>query len=231
MRKSRMDAVVQMIRDKRTGPTVDEIVQAAKDGLIGEEDAVAAMERDFAEAERYRQEREVPVGLMIEDEATAANPEVRLLNAEAVNLLLRTINALPMRQAQCCDLYYLQGYTQQQIAERLGVSQPMVTQHLAAAKAKLEGNLGTDLIFCPSNAVTYSGPFIHTLMANPIRKQKASRHPMFPFEIWQRWCVGAEWCGNNVYAAKFENRLSEYLADCFDVPPVVGWYTFPKKKR
>ncbi len=227
----RLEQVVRMIRAKRTGPTLDEIIEAAKRGMLSEQDAIDALERDFDESERYRQARETPVGLLIEDELPAeSDPETDLLRAEASNLLLRVINALPPRQAQCVELYYLEGFTQQEVAERLGVSRPMVTQHLAAARKKLRESVPADLTFCPSNAVTYRGIFIHDLMADPIRKRKTGHHPMFPFEIWMRWCVGAGWSGNNVYAGRYENRLPAYLAACFDVPPLVGWFTFPRRK-
>ncbi|MCK4625066.1 MAG: sigma-70 family RNA polymerase sigma factor [Phycisphaerae bacterium] len=42
------------------------------------------------------------------------------------------------RQTECLALYYFDDYTQDEIAERLGITQPTVVQHLQYGLAKLE---------------------------------------------------------------------------------------------
>lgn len=232
MRVDRLAQVVRLIRAKRTGPTLEEIVEATKRGLVTEQDAVDALERDFDESERSRQKREVPVGLQIEDELLAeSDPETDLLREEAANLLLRIINDLPPRQAQCVELYYLEGFKQEGIAMRLGVSQQMVAQHLAAARDNLATTLATsDLVFCPSPGSLYRGTSIHALMVDPLRRQKTGHHPFFPYEMWMRWNAGARWSRYGIYRPVIQNRLDEYLSTTFDSPPLVGWWTARKPK-
>lgn len=227
----RLTQVARMIQAKRTGPTLEEIVEAAKRGMISETDAIDALERDFDESERYRQEREAPVELLIEDELPAeSDPETDLLRAEASNLLLRVINDLPPRQRQCVELYYFDGYTQEQIAGRLGIDRTTVTRHLRAARQNIAETTNADYTFCPSHAVTSRGVFIHDLMADPLRKRKTGHHPMFPFEIWARWNAGARWTRYREYRPVVENRLPQYLSHCFSVPPVVGWFASRQPK-
>jgi RNA polymerase sigma factor (sigma-70 family) len=44
---------------------------------------------------------------------------------------------LPARQRECLLLYYVEGYTQQEIAKRLGCARQSVSIHLARARARL----------------------------------------------------------------------------------------------
>jgi RNA polymerase sigma factor (sigma-70 family) len=51
--------------------------------------------------------------------------------------LERQIMQLPARQRECLLLYYVEGYTQQEIAKRLGCARQSVSIHLARARARL----------------------------------------------------------------------------------------------
>jgi hypothetical protein len=54
---------------------------------------------------------------------------------------------------------------------------------------------------------------------------------LFPFEMWEHYCIGAYWRGNNIYAPIMKNLLSDYLASCFKEPPIIGWFTTRKSKK
>ena len=50
-------------------------------------------------------------------------------------ILNRTIfQKLTLRQKEVMELYFLEGYTQQQTAKKLGISQPTVNQHLSGKR-------------------------------------------------------------------------------------------------
>jgi len=218
------------VRGGHTGPSVKDIVDCVKAGAITEREAIDALERDFAAKEEYRQRRELPIGLMAEDAIFTENcPLVELTAREAENIMLRVVNSLPGRQAQCVELYYFDGYTQDEVAERLDIPQQNVSLHLARARRALALALVGVCVFSASNALDFRIDLFQLLMTAPIREHKAASFPMFPFEIWQHWGIGGEWSGNGVYATRYVNRLGEYLADCFEVPPVV-WPYFVKRR-
>lgn len=204
----------------------EDIIARLKAGEIDEAEAQRLLDEDMAGQLRYRQEREVPIGLLVEDDVEVPDvTEGTVLRVETVRELLALINSLPKRQGQCVELYYFDHLTQAEVAERLGITQQTVGEHLAAGHKKLAAIVAADPVFSAATAVTSEGIFVSDLMCQPHHNSKHA-HPMrFPFEVWQRWCVGAGWSGNNVYAARYENRLHEYLCACFDVPPLVGYYT------
>jgi len=211
---------------------VERIIARLKAGEIDEAEAQRLLDEDMHETDFYRLRRELPVGLLIEDDVEVPDvTEGEVLRRETINALLRVINGLPKRQAQCVELYFFDQLTQVEIAARLGIRQDNVSRHIAWALQNLARTATTDCIFRPTTALTSEGIFVSDLMRQPHHKSKHSRLMRFPFEMWQRWCVGAGWSGNNVYAARYENRLREYLSDCFGGdPPLVGWYTFRARR-
>lgn len=228
----RLLEVVALVKDGKTGPSVEEIIAAVKAGLITEDEAIGALERDMAGSCRYRQEREIPAGLMLmgiggDDDSVEAD----FLYAEAQNALLCIINSLPKRQGQCVELYYFDGMTQEQIAERLGIAHQTVSEHLTAALRNLATNIALDPAKQPSQTVIRGQVLVESLMRNPYVPQGRTPTPFFPFELWQRYNAGARWTRYNEYRPVIENRLPQYLCDCFAVPPVVGFYTLKQGQR
>ena len=234
--KARLEQVVKQVRKGNTGPEVEEIVAVVKAGLITEDEAIGALERDIAESARHRQERELPIGDYAEDAIVApSNPELDLLNKESGEELLALIDRLTPNQAICIKLYHLEGYSQQEIAVRIGISQQAVARHLAAGKKKLAVILSEMVVKVPSRAVIDRGqnkhPRYEDLMAEPDDEEKRSVPLLFPFELWLRHSEGARWNRYGVYRPVTKNRLPEYLAACFDIPPVVGFWQSPRPKK
>ena len=77
------------------------VVAAAKAGKITDREAVAALEDDFDIAARRTQEREVPCGTYLDEEAPGETLEDAAVRREVSNVLLRVLNGLPSRQRQC----------------------------------------------------------------------------------------------------------------------------------
>lgn len=205
---------------------IERIIARLKAGEIDEAEAQRLLDADMQDTNHYAQRRELPIGLLVEDDVEV--PDVTtgaVVRMETIREILALINSLPKRQGQCVELYYFDHLTQEEIAERLGIGRRTAGDYIEAALAKLRESVRADTPFCPSTVLTCEGVFISDLMRQPHSNSKHS-HPMrFPFEVWQKWCVGAGWSGNNVYAARYENRLHEYLCACFEVPPLVGYYT------
>jgi len=201
-----------------------EIIVMLKAGAIDEAEAQRLLDEDMAFTDIRQQRREIPVGLMMADGVVV--DECRTQSA-----LLTLINDLPPRQAQCIELYYFDGYTQEQIAERLEVSTSSVETHLRRAKDRLSDICVSLSGKCPSHRFMYeqtNGAEHYTaLMRDTARKQKRTAVPFFPFELWLRYNAGARWTRYNEYRPIIENRLREYLCDCFEVPPLIcastGW--------
>ena len=237
MDDARLDRVAGLIRQKRTGPEVDEIIAAVKAGLITQQEAIGALERDFEEAAQYRQDRELPIGGFAEDMIVAPDdPEAELLEAESTQELLQVIDQLTDRQAACIKLHFLVGYSQGEIAARLGITKQSVSEHLAAAKKKLAKMLREVPDKVPSRAGTREGQISHptyeALMTEPEdNDEKRSVPLLFPFELWLRHNEGARWNRYGVYRPIVRNRLPEYLAACFDIPPVVGSWSSPRSGK
>ena len=231
--RERLEQVVGQVRKGNTGPEVEEIIAAVKVGLLTEDEAIGALERDIAESARHRQERELPIGDYAEDAIIApSNPELDLLNKESSEELLALIDRLTPNQALCIKLYHLEGYSQQEIAGRMAISQQMVARHLAAGKKKLAVILSEMVVKVPSRAVTYRDenkrPRYEDLMAEPVADEERSVPLLFPSELWLRHNEGARWNRYGVYRPIVKNRLPEYLAACFDIPPVVGAFGSPR---
>lgn len=68
----------------------------------------------------------------------SVDPAVRVEHREALALLEAAIAGLPERQRQVLLLSRIEGLTQEQIAERLGISRRMVVRHLSHALAYCE---------------------------------------------------------------------------------------------
>jgi predicted DNA-binding protein YlxM (UPF0122 family) len=207
--------------------TTERIIAALKAGEIDEAEAQRLLDECFEFEEVRQRRREIPVGLVIDDAIIA---DVY----ERENALLTVINSLPPRQAQCVEMYYFDGYNQEQISERIGIPQQNVSAHLAAARKKLAEILNADCVKTPSHRFNSREVSQETITANlmrdEIRKQKRTTVPFYPFELWQRYNAGARWTRYNEYRPVVENRLPEYLAACFAVPPVVGSFTRPRRK-
>ncbi len=145
------------------------------------------------------------------------------------------IDQLTERQAVCVKLHFLEGYSQGEIAERLGITKQSVSEHLAAAKKKLAILLREVPDKVPSRAVLTTGKNERTtyedLMAEPVADEERSVPLLFPFELWLRHNEGARWNRYGVYRPIVRNRLPEYLAACFDIPPVVGSWSSPRSGK
>ena len=199
-----------------------EIITRLQAGEIDEAEAQRLLDEDMANIESRDQRREIPVGLFGADGVVVDADE-------AESAILTLVNGLPPRQAQCVELYYWDRYTQQQIAERLGIRQDNVCRHLGWAREKLAEMLSRGCIKSPSHRFIY-GETNHSvrlteLMRDNIRKQKRTSVPFFPFEMWLRYNAGARWTRYNEYRPIIENRLHEYLCACFEVAPMVGAWT------
>lgn len=68
-----------------------------------------------------------------ETTASGANPEGQLAFRQTLDALCRTIDDLPPRCREVFILHKLHDIPQTEIAERLGISRNMVTQHVARA--------------------------------------------------------------------------------------------------
>ena len=213
----RLAEVVCLILDGRTGPSVEEIVEAAKSGGTTDQQAIDALERDFAESARHKQEIEIPCGEML-DEDPAHDTTVHRERAE--NVLLTVLNDMPARQRQCVELYFFDGLTQEQIAKRLCISQPAVSARIAAARARIVSSKGEGVVKQASRAVHSRESILLLLMHAPDGKQKRHHPPIYPYELWRRFNVAGYWAGNGIYATQYEDKLSQYLEDCFGCPGV-----------
>lgn len=234
--QERLERVVFLVRKERTGPTTEEIIAANRAGLLTGDEAIGALERDFAVKARYRQEREQPIGEWAEDAIVAPDDtEQEVLDAESRRELDAILDRLTERQAICIKLYHLEGYSQREISERLGINQQMVARHLAAGRKKLAVIMREMVVKVPSRAVLSTGvnkhPRYEDLMAEPVADEERSVPLLFPFELWLRHNEGARWNRYGVYRPIVRNRLPEYLAACFDVPPVVGSWSSPRSGK
>ena len=212
----RIEQVARLIRARRTGPTVEEIVEATKRGLVTGEQANRLLER-MADAEDWAAwEREVPCGAYLEEEAEGESLEDAAARAEVSNALLRVINDLPPRQRQCVELYYFEEMTQEQIAERLGVDRRTVRTHIDRAEDGMRESLGTVSPISPLDTrSTYEGNFWDSLMALTHSKQSVTHPCIYPYELWARYNAGARQADNGRWVAIVEDRLGEYIAAAF----------------
>ena len=215
----------------------EEIVTRLQAGEIDEAEAQRLLDEDFERTQRRQTRREIPIGLIIDGVIAVDenDPERELIAEQASRAVLALVNSLPRRQSQCVELRYLEGYQQAQIAERLGIGESAVSQHLTAARSKLQTMVGENLNFQPSQwLISRRGNntcLVTDLMRDNIRRQKHSPFPFFPFEMWQRFNAGARWTRYGEYRPIIENRLCDYLCACFAVPPVVGQYTMKQGQR
>ena len=219
----RIEQVARLIRNRRLGPTEAEIVAATERGLVTGAQANWLLER-MAEVEDWAaHEREVPCGAYLEEEVDGESVEDAAARAEASNLLLRVINDLTGRQRQCVELHFYGDMKQAQIAERLGISQQMVSQHIAAALRNLAEISAGDLVKSPPDRrYRVERTFWEALMRDSIRETPRSKPWTLPYLLWAKWGVGVEQCANGVWISLFENRLPEYLKDRFGDRGVVA---------
>ncbi len=220
--QDRLSEVVAIIIEHRTGATLEEIVEAAKRGYVTEGQAVKALERQYRQDARHKQEREIPCGEMLAGEASPELPEEVVLREEARNLLLRTINALPVSHRRAAELYWFDGYTQEQIGQRLGVAHQTVSRYLAAANRIVVQSMDESGAKLAPKLVTITrAPLVESLMRLTYRQMKAHHRPVYPYELWHRYNIGAGWAANGRFCTRYVDKLPQYLAACFDVPPVI----------
>lgn len=78
----------------------------------------------------------------VEDRAlvdgSAHSPERQLASRETLLLLAQAIEELPTRQREVFVLHRIEGLTQEEVAQQLGISRQMVVKHLARAVAYCE---------------------------------------------------------------------------------------------
>ena len=214
-----------------------EIITRLQAGEIDEAEAQRLLDEDFERTQRRQTRREIPIGLIIDGVIAVDenDPERELIAEQASRAVLALVNSLPRRQSQCVELYYYDGMTQEQIAERLSVGQRVVSEHLTSAKRNLATIIAADPLKQPSqwckDERSNTGCLVTDLMRDNIRNYKRTSIPFFPFEMWQRFNAGARWTRYNEYRPIIENRLPQYLCDCFAVPPVVGCYTMKQGQR
>ena len=210
----RLSQVAWLIRTNKQGATLDEIVAAAKAGKITGDEAVAALEADNAIQERLTQEREVPCGVYLDEEAPGETLEDAALRREASNLLLQVLNALPLRQRQCVELYYFDGITQTEIAARLCVDIGTVKRHLYRAKERIYAESVST--FSPQTLrITSEGNFYEGMM-QAWRSNARTSHPcLYPYELWSRYNAGAQQHANGQWTPIIQDRLREYINICF----------------
>ena len=212
----RLLAVARMIREKRAGATTEEIVEAAKAGLVTEQQAIAVLERQFEDSVRNRWQKEVPCGDAVEHEVDIdAHTECDVMLAEVRNVLLQVLNDFPPRQRQAVELFFFEGYSVTQITSRLSVARQTVAEHIAAGLARIVSSVENDPAKLPMSLPKSDETLYPFLMRMEWRKQKKSRHPIYPYELWRRYNVAGYWAGNGIYATQYEDKLSQYLEDCF----------------
>ena len=213
----RLGEVVQLILMERTGATVEEIVDAAKRGLVTEQQAVNALERDYAEWARHRQWREVPwaegIEACIKDHQGSA--EEMTLREQAEHLLLVVVNSLPRNHRRIFEMYEFENQSIAQIAARLHCSRQHVDTVLKEARARIARCVAEQVGKRAMSAVLSETVTLSYLMRSPFRKQKRHHPPIYPYELWRKYNAGAGWSRNGVYATRYEDKLRQYLEDCF----------------
>lgn len=208
----RLSQVAWLIRTRRAGATFDEIVAAAKAGRITDKEAIVALEEEYAKQQRQVQEREVPCGAYLDEEAPSETLEDEALRREASNVLLQVLNALPPRQRQCVELYYFEGMTQDAVAARLGIPQSNVSAHLASARE----HLATDCIFSPQDVrITLGNNFYENMMQAVWRNAKIAHPCLYPYELWSRYNAGTRQHANGQWTPIIQDHLREYINLCF----------------
>jgi len=212
----RLAKVADMVKRNRGRAKMEEVVAVAKAGMVSGEQAAKFLERLCETEESEWQGREVPCGVMLDEDVAGETPEDRVVREEVTNALLRVINALSGRQGQCVELYYFGGLTQDQIAERLGIGQDVVSRHLAAARGNLASSVGVDPIFSPQDKLIQSeGNFWQSMMALSYAKQHAHQPSLYPYELMARYNAGTRQAANGQWVAVVEDRLGEYIRDAF----------------
>ena len=217
---NRMAEVVDIILSKRTGATVEEIVSAAKEKYVTGEQAVNALERQYAQQARYKQTREIPTGLLVDDSLDPKSLNEPALIEQAENLILRVLNELPSRQRQAVELYFLDNLTQEAVAQRMGIDRRTVRGYVDRACERIVSSVDSMPPFRAPKSITCRDDIIASLMALTYRKQKRHHPPIYPYELWRRYNAAGYWAGNGIYATQYEDKLSEYLEDCFGCPGV-----------
>lgn len=91
-----------------------------------------------------RQSRHEPLGLDDLTDAGAAlplDPEVALRTAQLADALKRALAELPLKPRQVFLWNKLEGYTQAEIAEKLGLTQSSVEKHMRRALTHIHDRL------------------------------------------------------------------------------------------
>lgn len=87
--------------------------------------------------------------MLICHEPPDADPHLKVITAVALERFVKTIEALPHRQAQAAGLYWLCGWTNAEIADVLVITPGAVTRLLHKAATTIRRELGPYLPFEP----------------------------------------------------------------------------------
>jgi RNA polymerase sigma-70 factor (ECF subfamily) len=82
----------------------------------------------------------------LESLTTDSRPEEEIVRAEEQSQLLRSIAGLSARQREILQLYFVEGLTLSEAAERLGLSQRIVKRQLVKSYAKLRDQMAVESI-------------------------------------------------------------------------------------
>ncbi len=102
-------------------------------------DRLRSAQRSGARDEAWRQTRSEDIGGF--EVADEASPEQATVARQRLNRTLEAINSLPPRMRRAFELHRLEGMTQEQTAQALGVSRKTVEKQISSALKHLLGKL------------------------------------------------------------------------------------------
>ncbi|ALM86827.1 RNA polymerase sigma factor [Bordetella sp. N] len=109
----------------------------------------AAQNRLVSEIRRQSRHETVPLeALADQDHPLLASPESDLRTGELLHALEQALERLPLKKRQAYILHRLEGYTQPEIAQRLGVALNTVERYIMDATREIREQLHS---FCPPN--------------------------------------------------------------------------------
>ena len=110
---------------------------------------------------RRKQPEIVPLDIVENHPSDEPNPERLMIDRDLCRQIAERIQALPDHEREATRLYYLEGYSQQQVADAVGVPVKTVKSRLHSSRQRLRRSLGAVLcagaVFAPG--VPYRLPF------------------------------------------------------------------------
>ncbi|MFC4313788.1 RNA polymerase sigma factor [Steroidobacter flavus] len=97
----------------------------------------ANLATDHYRVQQRRMELDAEIGELLSDERDEASPEHLLMAAQELAQLEQVVDQLPERSREVFRMNRFEGYSQREIAERLGISVTAVEKHLRKAFARL----------------------------------------------------------------------------------------------